>query len=97
MMKMERPRGSLEAEARSGEEVTALPEPGELLPRPLRLLAPVPGPLDVRGLAEDAGRDEGADVHPDAVVGGGVPADRRPGRGFSRTKMSWVARRPGCT
>src|SRR5271157_3489587 len=57
-------------------EGTAGPEPGILLLGTLGLVAPVLGPLDVRGLAQDAGLDEGPNVHPDAVVEVRVPADR---------------------
>jgi len=42
---------------------------------PLRLLATVLRPLDVRVLPQNAGFHEGADVHPHAVVEIGIPAD----------------------
>jgi len=63
-------------------EGIAVPEPGILLLGTPGLVAPVLGPLDVRGLAEDAGLDEGPDVHPDAVVEVRVPADRLLGKGL---------------
>ena len=52
-------------------------EPGILLLGTLGLIAPVLGPLDVRGLSEDACLDKGPNVHPDAVVEVRVSADRQ--------------------
>jgi hypothetical protein len=57
-------------------EGIAGPEPGILLLGTLGLIAPVLGPLDVRGLSEDACLDKGPNVHPDAVVEVRVSADR---------------------
>jgi hypothetical protein len=58
-------------------EGTAWAESGILLLGTLGLVAPVHNPLDVRGLAVDAGFDEGPDVHPHAVVEVRVSADRQ--------------------
>jgi hypothetical protein len=63
-------------------EGTAGPEPGILLLGTLGLIAPVLGPLDVRGLSEDACLDKGPNVHPDAVVEVRVSADRLLGKGL---------------
>ena len=51
------------------------PEPGVIARVAGWLLASVLGPFDVGRLAQDAGLDERADVHADAVVQVGVPAD----------------------
>src|SRR5271157_499171 len=63
-------------------EGTAGPEPGILLLGTPRFVPPVLGPLDVRVLPQDAGLDEGPDVHPDAVVEVRVPADCLLGEGL---------------
>ena len=63
-------------------EGITVPEPRELVLGALGFLAPVLGPLDVRPLAEDVGLEERADVHPDAVVEVGVPADGLLGEGL---------------
>src|SRR5208337_3009437 len=63
-------------------EGTAGPEPGILLLGTLGFVPPVLGPLDVRVLPQDTRLDEGADVHPDAVIKVGVPANWLFGEGF---------------
>src|SRR5438067_1766178 len=57
------------------DELVSAPEPGVICLVPLRFLAPVLRPLDVRRLAQNAGRDERADIHSDTFVQVRVPAD----------------------
>ena len=58
-------------------EDIAVPESGILVLRTFGFVATVHGPLDVRGLSEDACLDKGPNVHPDAVVEVRVSADRQ--------------------
>ena len=64
------------------DEGFAVPKPRELILVALRFFASVFGPFDVRSLTQNAGFDERADVHADAVVEVGVPADGLFGQRF---------------
>src|SRR5881396_2262610 len=59
-------------------KLATLPEPGKVVTGPdtLGLRTAILSPLDLGVLAEHLGHDEGANVHANAVVQVGLPADR---------------------